>query len=351
MGNLRSTVVMKTDIRGFTTKVGMLSELDLGALLKSHKEFILNIAGKYDGKIVKGEGDAFWMTFPSVTSASLAAFEIQEELRLMQAGKSDAARLAVRIVITLGDVLHHDKDIFGEAVNLAARIESITPADETYLSHAAWLALNKSEVKASSVGEFNLKGIAEASQIYKLDLKHKTRVIEQQIIVFTDVEGATSFAVSHDTDDVERLLTHHEAIHGRVCEQFGGTVRMFIGDACFMTFPNARMALDAISMLLGEWSAFKSANGVPCSLKVAAHKGDVHLFRSYLFGKDINFTVALESALGKINQNTDRAIVSKHVKDDVVGTEWEVRLSEMPDGNSDTEVEDRSYLYDHKRVN
>ena len=59
MSNLHSTVVMKTDIRGFTAKVGMLSELDLSALLTHHKEFIVDIARQYEGEIAKRRGRFF----------------------------------------------------------------------------------------------------------------------------------------------------------------------------------------------------------------------------------------------------------------------------------------------------
>jgi class 3 adenylate cyclase len=318
---------MKTDIRGFTTRVGMLSELDLSALLKNHKQFILEMAAKHDGSIVKGEGGAFWMVFPSVTAAALAAYGIQEELRFTQVGKSDEARLAVRIVITLGDVLHHEKDIFGASVNLAARIESLTPADEIYLSHAAWLALNKTEVRASYVGEFDLKGIAEPAKIYKLDQEHRTRLIKDQIIVFTDIAGSTSFAASHPIEAVEELLLHHEMIHQQVCEQFGGTVRLFIGDGCFMTFPESQLALAAIESLFSQWEKFVSLNRIPCLLRAGIHKGDIYLFRSYLFGKDINATVQLEALSGKLpSPRKSRALVSDSVRSEITGSIWEARL-------------------------
>ena len=318
MGNLRSTVVMKTDIRGFTTRVGMLSELDLSKLLSGHKQFIVEKIANYQGLIVKGEGDAFWMIFPSVTAASLAALEIQGELRLTQTGKGEDARLAVRIVITLGDVLHHDNDIFGEAVNLAARIESITPADGVYLSHAAWLSLNRTEVSTTFVGEFNLKGISEVSRIYKLDQEHRTRIVKDQAIVFTDIRGMTSYTGSRPIEDVEKLLLHHEMIHNLACEEFGGTTRLFLGDGCFMTFPKSQLALAAVEKLFVEWEKFVQVNAIPCSLKAGLHKGDLYLFRSYVFGRDINVAAKLEGMLSTyLTSEKCRALVTGIVRDEL----------------------------------
>ena len=119
MTTIRSTVIVKTDIRGFTAKVQTLPESELGYLLDQHKRFVSEVVANNSGSIVKGEGDAFWITFPSVSAATSAAVDMQQGLRMAQTGKSDHERLAIRVVIGLGDVLHQDKDIFGDTVNLA----------------------------------------------------------------------------------------------------------------------------------------------------------------------------------------------------------------------------------------
>ncbi|MBI4712674.1 MAG: hypothetical protein HY762_05170 [Planctomycetes bacterium] len=62
-----------------------------------------------------------------------------------------------------------NKDLFGEAVNIAARIEGITEATEIYFTEAVYLAMNKSEVPSSEIGWRKLKGIPEAIKVYKLN--------------------------------------------------------------------------------------------------------------------------------------------------------------------------------------
>jgi class 3 adenylate cyclase len=61
----------------------------------------------------------------------------------------------------VGDILHQGNDAMGMTMNLTARIEKVTPPDETYLSYAAWLTLNKADVQTSYVDEFNFKGSAK----------------------------------------------------------------------------------------------------------------------------------------------------------------------------------------------
>jgi class 3 adenylate cyclase len=136
MTTLRTTAIMKTDIRGSTVRFRQLPEVDLDALLTEHRAFVARVAAAHGGRIVKPEGDGFWIVFPSVTAAALAARTMQEELRLARVGKGDE-RLAMRIVLTLGDVLHQEGALVGDTVVLAARIEDITPPDEIYFLNVA----------------------------------------------------------------------------------------------------------------------------------------------------------------------------------------------------------------------
>src|SRR5262245_57476698 len=139
MVTLRTTAIMKTDISGSTARFRSLPESDLTALLAEHRELVARLAEAHGGRIVKPEGDGYWLAFPSVTAGALAGMAMQEELRLAEAPKGDR-RLVMRIVITLGDVLHEEGAFVGDAVVLASRIETLTPPHEIYLSAAAWLA-------------------------------------------------------------------------------------------------------------------------------------------------------------------------------------------------------------------
>ena len=106
---------------------------DLTALLAEHRDLLCRVGDAHEGRVVKPEGDGFWLVFPSVTAAALAAMSMQEELRLAQPTAGDS-RLSMRIVITLGDVLHADGGLVGDAVVLATRIEAITPPDQIYVA-------------------------------------------------------------------------------------------------------------------------------------------------------------------------------------------------------------------------
>ena len=106
----------------------------------------------YDGHIIKAAGDGYWLEFPSVTAAAKAAIEMQEALRLTQLNRGDD-RIAIRIVIALGDIAVQDGDFIGDAFALATRVEAVTPPDEIYLTALLGLPSlrRKSRLRSSRV--------------------------------------------------------------------------------------------------------------------------------------------------------------------------------------------------------
>jgi class 3 adenylate cyclase len=268
--------------------------------------------------------------FPSVTAASLAAMAIQEELRIAQPGRGDD-RLAMRIVITLGDVLHQEGALVGDAVVLAVRLEAVTPPDEIHLSQAAWLAVSQAEVRTSLVGTFVLKGFEEPVPVYRIDQTHRTRVLENQYIVVTDVRGFFAFTQEHPMTVVEKVLDQLLELVGRVCREFGGTNRFGAGDAYCLTFPGPVLALEAVECLSEAWSRAQQRDGYRCPINVVVHKGTLNLFRSYLYGADVNVALMIENRSHALGEG-GAIFVTDRVRDDLARTPWAARLQpvELP---------------------
>jgi class 3 adenylate cyclase len=348
MTTLRATVIAKTDIVAYTARVTTLPEADLRALQNEHKLFVSTIVAKNGGTIIRGEGDAFWMLFPSVTAAALTAIELHQELRLLQTGKGDAERVAIRIAITLGDVLHHDQDIFGDVVNLTARIEAITPPDEIYLSQAAWLALNKAEVQTSFVNEFILKGMQYPEKVYRIDQHFKTRIVKDQIIVFTDIRGFTPYQQSHSIEDIEQVLTNLDELEKRACEQHGGIIRLILGDSYFLTFAEASQALASIENLCQGWNIFQRQYDLPCGLSIGIHKGDLYIFRSYIYSEDIDITARIEAfnRLLQPERPPSAVTVSEKVQAELTGTLWDAKRQRV-DQDKISDSQYRTFLETH----
>ena len=326
MTTLRTTVILKTDISGSTARFRALGEADLHALLIEHREFLSRHAAAREGRIVKPEGDGFWLVFPSVTAAALAAMAMQEELRFSQPNKGDD-RLTMRVVIALGDVLHEEGALVGETVVLAARIEAITPPDEIYLSAAAWLALNQAEIRTAFVDSVPVKGFSEAVLVYRVEQTHRTRVIANEYIVITDLRGFRQITEAASMTTVEKILETLFALTREVAREFGGTVRFSVADSYCLTFVDASPAMAAAERLSESWSAFVRQEKLPCPVNVALHQGTLYAFRSYLYGPGLDVASRVEGVSARVLAPDEGSIfVTGEVRGRLAGTPWEARL-------------------------
>jgi len=328
MVTLRATAIMKTDISGSTARFRSLPEQDLTALLGEHRDFVTRLAAVHDGRIVKPEGDGFWLAFPSVTAGALAAMAMQEELRLAEGSKGDR-RLVMRIVITLGDVLHQDGALVGDAVVLASRIEALTPPHEIYLSAAAWLAVNQAEVRTALVDAFTLKGFTGLVPVYRIEQTYRTRVIADQYIVITDLRRFSAVAETGPMTDVEKILDRLHALVGNVCRDFSGATHFSVGDSYFLTFPDARLAIAAVEQLAEEWRAPGHREGALCPMGVAVHKGVLYAFRDFVWGRDVNIAAAVERVASRLAPADTVVLVTGQVRGDLVGSEWDRRFQRV----------------------
>ena len=162
----RVLTVMFTDIKGFTERTSQSSRIELRDMLKEHEDLLLPVLADFGGRVVKTWGDAFVVVFESPTNAVLCGVMMQDRLRERNTGLAERERLEVRVAINTGEVVERDGDVFGEAVNIAARIEGITEASEIYFTESVYLAMNKAEVPSSEVGFRRLKGVPEAIKVY-----------------------------------------------------------------------------------------------------------------------------------------------------------------------------------------
>jgi class 3 adenylate cyclase len=160
--------IVFTDIKGFTERTSRQTLEENQRLLKLHADLLLPLFRGFSGKVVKSIGDAFMVTFESPTQAVLCGAAIQDRLWGHNRAAAEAERLEVRVAVNVGEVRLEGGDVFGEPVNIAARIEGITDAGEVFFTEAVYLSMNKAEVPAKEVGEFELKGIPEKVRVYQI---------------------------------------------------------------------------------------------------------------------------------------------------------------------------------------
>lgn len=159
--------IVFTDIKGFTGRTSQQTLEENERLLKTHNDLLAPIFRAFNGRIVKTIGDAFMVTFESPTGAVMSGLAIQDALWRHNRDASEGDQLNVRVAINVGEVRLEGNDVFGEPVNIAARVEGLADAGEVTFTEAVYLSMNRAEVSAEELGRFELKGIPEPVRLFR----------------------------------------------------------------------------------------------------------------------------------------------------------------------------------------
>jgi adenylate cyclase len=165
----RLTAILAADVAGYSRLMGV-DEEGTHERLKGHLGELVNPKiGEHRGRIVKNTGDGFLADFPSVVDAVRCAVEVQRGLSERNAGIPPEKRIEFRIGINLGDVIVEEHDIFGDGVNVAARLEIIAEPGGICISRTVRDHIrDKLAYPFEDRGEQSVKNIARPVRVYAL---------------------------------------------------------------------------------------------------------------------------------------------------------------------------------------
>lgn len=166
--------VMLTDMQGFTAATARQTRDENARMVALHDALLAPVLRVFRGHLVKSIGDAYLVLFSSPTRALLCGMAIQDRLWDYNRRVQLDHRIEVRIAVTLGEVTlvrsGGAQDVYGEAVNLASRLEREATAGEIWLSEAAWLVADRDEVAIEEIGSRTLRGLPEAVRVFRVSL-------------------------------------------------------------------------------------------------------------------------------------------------------------------------------------
>src|SRR4249920_3985552 len=141
----------------------------LAAVNERRDQIIAPVVAAHDGRIVKVMGDGFFIEFASAVNAVEAALELQARMAEANARLPADRRIVLRIGINLGEVIVEGDDLFGDGVNVAARLESIAPEGGIAISGSAYEQVkNRIGAAMEDIGAQTLKNIAEPVRVYRV---------------------------------------------------------------------------------------------------------------------------------------------------------------------------------------
>ncbi|MHB1867735.1 MAG: adenylate/guanylate cyclase domain-containing protein [Nitrososphaerales archaeon] len=167
-GERRLAAIMFTDIVGYTALAQRNESLAL-QLLAENRKILRSTFSQYKGEEIKTIGDAFLVEFSSVLEAVRCAIAIQRDLEERRAAAPSGDITQVRIGVHVGDVVHTENDIYGDAVNVASRIEPLAEPGGICLSAQVFEQVrNKVECPIVSLGRKELKNVQQLTEVYKV---------------------------------------------------------------------------------------------------------------------------------------------------------------------------------------
>lgn len=161
--------ILAADVVGYSRLMGRDETGTLTRLKALRRESVHPWITRHRGRIVKLMGDGALVEFASVVDAVACAIEVQRSITKQEAAFPSSDRISFRIGINLGDVIIDGDDVYGDGVNIAARLEGICEPDGIVISGTAYdQAKNKLDVGFKSLGNQHLKNISEPVRAYRV---------------------------------------------------------------------------------------------------------------------------------------------------------------------------------------
>ena len=165
----RLTAILAADVVGYSRLMGEDEVGTLARLKTCRRELVDPAIEEFHGRVVKLMGDGALVEFASVVDAVQCAAAIQRRMAGHDQGAPEAQRIQFRLGVNLGDVIVDGNDIYGDGVNVAARLESLAEPGGICVSGTAFdHVVHKADVGFASLGEQRLKNIADPVRVYRV---------------------------------------------------------------------------------------------------------------------------------------------------------------------------------------
>src|SRR6478752_4332847 len=163
----RLSAILAADVAGYSRLMHHDEETTHAKLTALLADAVEPSIAEHGGRLVKNTGDGFLADFPSAVQAVRAAVQFQTRIKELTIGDAEDRCIALRVGVNIGDVIVEPHDIFGDGVNVAARLESIAEPGGICISSSTYDQVRgKVGIEFTDLGEQNLKNIARPVRAY-----------------------------------------------------------------------------------------------------------------------------------------------------------------------------------------
>src|SRR5438876_5622890 len=165
----RLAAILAADVAGYSRLMGADEEGTLERLKALRRELVDPKIAEHKGRIVKTTGDGLLVEFASVVDAVRCAVEVQQAMPERNTSVAADSRIELRIGINLGDVIVEGDDLYGDGVNIAARIEALADPGGVFVSHTVHDHVrDRLPLVFEDLGQQQVKNIARPVRVYRV---------------------------------------------------------------------------------------------------------------------------------------------------------------------------------------
>lgn len=300
------TAILSADVVGYSRLMGDDEEATVRTLNK-YKQIIFDLIERHNGRLVDSPGDNVLSEFVSVVDAVRCGVQIQEDLKENNEGLPPNRRMEFRIGINTGDVIQDGDRIYGDGVNVAARIESLADAGGICLSRTAYDQVKKKlNYEYEYLGEYEVKNIDEPVRVYRVQMEPdvKTDIVREKkastvskepsiaVLPFVNISGDPEQEYFSDgmTEEIINALANVEGLKviSRTSSFF------FKGKDVSLRTIGAELNVDNVI----EGSVRKAGNRLRITAQLIKVADDIHLW-SDTYDRELEDVFAIQDEISR----------------------------------------------------
>jgi len=296
----RLAAIMFTDLAGYTALTQRNEALAM-QLLEEHRRLVRPFFPKHNGREIKTIGDAFLVEFGSALEATRCAFDLQQSLNEVNSGRPEDKRVLARVGIHLGDVIHDQNDVYGDAVNIASRIEPLASPGGICVSQQVYDQIkNKFEFPLSTLGKRSLKNVNEPVEVFRVVLPWEQKNENELSLEKTRIAVLPFTNMSPDPNDEYFADGMTEELIDRLAQVKSLKV---IARTSVMSYKKKEKKASEIARelevgTLVEGSVRKAGNRVRVTVQLISACTEEHLWSSH-YDKNLDDIFAVQSEIAE----------------------------------------------------
>ena len=234
----RLVAILAADIAGYSALMGA-DEARTVRDLKGHQATVLPMVDEFGGRVIDTAGDGILAEFPSVVNALECAVAIQSKMAERNAGAKPEQCMEFRIGVNIGDVVYDEARIYGDGINVAARLEAIAEPGGICISSKVYEEVSgRIDLAYQDIGEQQFKNIARPVRVYRVLLSKTRTGAEYRLttILAADIAGYNRLGENDDEGTLALWKAHWHALVEPNIKEFHGRILRAIEDGALVEF-------------------------------------------------------------------------------------------------------------------